>query len=214
MALIYTDELNVIPSEDKKGRAIPFRQYFEEMELSEKQIDDRVNAAELFNEVFLFLFSLITMYGDDAKDNIAFILEQATTRFKLSVERVVPIDDYLTEYIEKQSRNIIDATMSHPDDEWYLSSDRAAWDAENTANDVCNYGDYEDAIASGMTQKTWVAFIDKKTREHHRQINGKTIGIYDYFQVGNAYMRFPKDYDMASDYPEELVNCRCAMSYS
>lgn len=213
MAVIGIDELNVVPSEEKKGRAIPYQEYFEEMDLTDAEVAERIEAANLFEEMFLFFFALIAMYGSDAADNYDFLLTQMIGRFQGEIERVMPLDDYLYDYATRQSGNILQSTIDHIDDEWYLSHDRAMWDAENTANDVCNYEDYESAIAAGMKSKTWVAFVDNKTREHHKQVNGRTIGIYKLFKVGSAYMRFPKDYDMAWDYPQETVGCRCKCDY-
>lgn len=47
----------------------------------------------------------------------------------------------------------------------------------------------------------------------HKEVSDKVIPIKDFFRVGLARMRFPKDYEYASVFPEELIGCRCKIEY-
>lgn len=96
---------------------------------------------------------------------------------------------------------------------WYLSDDRAMYNAENEANTVLNYKDYKEASLK-YKYKTWITENDSRVRQTHIPLEGETIPIADMFVVGEALMRFPKDIEYASDYPEEIVNCRCSIKYS
>lgn len=96
--------------------------------------------------------------------------------------------------------------------EYWLSIARAINIAQNEANTFLNYTDFLDAKNRGLSQKTWLAMPDNKVRETHIEVEGQTIGIDEYFQVGNSQMRFPHDWEMMPD-PKEVVNCRCAIEY-
>ena len=75
-----------------------------------------------------------------------------------------------------------------------------------------NYTSYVDAKDLGRTQKTWLTMLDKKVRDTHEELEGQTIGIDDYFQVGNSQMLFPLDWSMSPN-PRETINGRCAVEY-
>lgn len=207
-ALIKTDELNTVP----KKRAIPYEQYFREMHLPEEEERKRIDMANKFEEMMLFFFALISMYDDDLAANIDYVIEQLAFRYRVEISQYVGLDDYLIGYTQKYAEEVVQATMEHIDDEWYLSDDRAMFDAENEANSIAEYADFSDALKTGKVHKRWIAFIDKHTRKTHANINGKVIGINDLFEVGDAIMRFPKD-TMYGDFPEETINCRCHATY-
>ena len=87
------------------------------------------------------------------------------------------------------------------------------YDSENEANTVLNYKEYIGAISGGYTQKEWRTFRDNRVRKTHKAVDGRTIPIKAYFSVGNSLMRFPKDQELASNHPEELINCRCTLKF-
>lgn len=117
-----------------------------------------------------------------------------------------------------------DALISEDDDEveeimereaiadYWLSISRAINIAQNEANTFLNYTDFLEAKDKGRTTKTWLAMPDNKVRETHLEAEGQTVGIDEYFQVGNSQMRFPHDWEMSPD-PNEIINCRCAVEY-
>ena len=111
------------------------------------------------------------------------------------------------------SNNFIETTLNHEGEEWYTSSDRALFNAENSANDVLNYDLYQKALAEGKTHKKWITEKDNKVRETHREVENKVIPIKEWFRVGGIKMRFPKDYEYAIEAPQETVNCRCSVKY-
>ena len=96
---------------------------------------------------------------------------------------------------------------------WLLSQDRARFNAENEENNVMNYSEYIDAVDAGYTKKTWLTELDDRVRQTHRPLEMVTIPMDDLFKVGAAYMRFPRDLVLSANFPEEVINCRCAVSY-
>ena len=46
----------------------------------------------------------------------------------------------------------------------------------------------------------------------HEEAEGQTIGIDEYFQIGNSQLLFPHDWSASPD-PKETINCRCAVEY-
>lgn len=125
----------------------------------------------------------------------------------------VLVDEY------RDGKKIGSGTMDYKDvlaetsNGWYLSEDRAKYNAENEANTVLNYKDYKEA-AQNYKYKTWITENDIRVRDTHIPLEGETIPISDMFVVGEALMRFPKDIEYAADSPEEIVNCRCSIKYS
>ena len=109
-----------------------------------------------------------------------------------------------------------DSTLQDQDQgqesDYWLSITRATMIARNEANTFLNYTDFTDAKDRGKTVKTWWAMPDNKVRETHVEVEGQTIGIDEYFRVGNSQMRFPHDWVSSPD-PKEVINCRCAVEY-
>ena len=66
--------------------------------------------------------------------------------------------------------------------------------AENEANTDWNYSEYQQAIANGMKQKTWLTMQDRRVRHTHMKVDGKTIPIQSVFLVGDSEFLFPKDH--------------------
>lgn len=53
--------------------------------------------------------------------------------------------------------------------------------------------------------KQWDSTLDKKTRPHHRQLDGQIREIEEYFEVGGHRALYPCSFGVAS----EDINCRC-----
>lgn len=96
---------------------------------------------------------------------------------------------------------------------YFFSEIRAKFNAADTANSVFNYDEYREAIEDGRQYKQWVTMKDERVKRTHSEVDGMIIPMDELFQVGNAQMRFPHDWDMAADFPEELINCRCTINY-
>ena len=194
-------------------RAIEPKKYFGEMDLTEEQERKRIEYTEKASDIYdAILILLLTMNESGTVDypRVRGLLE--SWLLSLNNEFVTP-DEYLIDYVMQSAYNFIEATQGHTNDPWYYSSDRALFNAENGANDVFNYDEYRQAIEEGKTHKKWVTERDNRVRETHRELEGKTIGINDLFRVGLAQMRFPKDYEYAEVFPEELIGCRCTIEY-
>jgi len=97
-------------------------------------------------------------------------------------------------------------------DSWYVSLDRAKFNAENEANTVLNRSDYLNAKEAGYSRKRWVTEADERVRPTHRIVHGATIPIDGIFVVGDSLMRYPKDVSLGASI-DEIANCRCGLIY-
>jgi len=116
------------------------------------------------------------------------------------------------DYIPRLVDEIIDTTNRHPNEDYYLSKDRALLIAQNESNSAYNYVDYENAVNSGKGFKTWITENDDKVRYDHAEVDGVVVPINEMFRVGNDEMRFPHDFLNGS--AENLINCRCVCLYN
>lgn len=118
---------------------------------------------------------------------------------------------YEPEYVSRLSDEIIDTTTRHPDDDYYLSKERALLIGQNESNTTFNHIDYTEAKESGKRYKVWYAELDDKTREDHIEVDGTRIPIDEMFDVGGEQLRYPHDFLNGS--AKNLVNCRCTCRY-
>lgn len=196
-----------------KQRAIPYETYFGEMEISEVQKKERIEAAERFEDDMFFFFLLISMLYENGYENYSDAVGQFIGRYSENARRFIADEGFLSWYPTILANEMLETTLENIDNPWFLSNDRAMFNAENEANTILNRSDYVKAILTGKKYKTWVDMKDKRVRRTHTLVGGKTIPITDLFSVGDALMRFPHDYEMASDFPEELIHCRCSIVY-
>lgn len=209
LAVKSFDELN---SANETFKAIPYESYFGEMELTEEQKQGRISLAEKLEENFLFVLALLfTMQQYSAVDWEA-IRVQFQTGYMNALSGIVITDDYIENYVRGFAYDVMESTMAHQDEPYYYTQDRAAFMAENEANVVYGYTDFDEAVKAGKTMKTWLTMRDRKVRETHKRVEGKTIPINDIFLVGNSMFRFPKDTLYSPD-SSDLVGCRCSIKY-
>lgn len=194
-------------------RAVKPEEYFGNMDLSEEQIEKRVKYTKKASELFDVILILLLTMRERGNIDYSYARSMLETWLMSLINESVTPDDYLIDYAFDTAYNFIEATQNHIDEEWYLSSDRALFNAENSANDVFNHSEFTEAIEQGKTHKKWVTEKDNRVRKTHRELDDKVIPIKDYFRVGFAQMRYPKDYEYAELFPEELVNCRCTIKY-
>ena len=97
-------------------------------------------------------------------------------------------------------------------DSWYISLDRAKFNAENEANTILNRSDFLKAKEAGYTRKRWLTEHDNRVRPTHAEIEGLTIPIDEYFVVGDSIMSYAHDVSHGASV-NELANCRCATVY-
>lgn len=118
---------------------------------------------------------------------------------------------YEPEYVSRLADEIIDTTTRHPDDDYYLSKERALLIGQNESNTAFNHIDYTEAKESGKRYKVWYAELDDRTREDHIEVDGTRIPIDEMFDVGGEQLRYPHDFMFGS--AKNLVNCRCTCRY-
>lgn len=123
------------------------------------------------------------------------------------------VDDTTRQHASDYADNFVASTEEHIDDPWYLSEDRAVFNAENETNLITNYDELDEAIAQGYTTKTWKTMKDRKVREDHADVDEVSIPIEEPFLVGGDLMMFPMDESFDPD-PSEVVNCRCSLEFS
>lgn len=210
------DELNALYVEEHKDnmRSMPFEEFFGEMDISEEQMEKRIETAK---DVKAFvLLALMAMYLEYTEGTYGYldVGAEMSQNYKTMLERMdIPLTAYFSaSHADSIATEIAVATMNHSDDPYFFSEDRAMLIAENEANSIWNDSEYEDALLTGKTRKTWLAIIDKATRDTHREVNGKTIPIDQPFEVGESLLQFPRDESLGAG-PEEIVNCRCSVTY-
>lgn len=205
MAIRTLDELNNVSTSPEE--------YFGDMDLTNSQIEERLRFTNESYEAILDSMYEIDTYKEFGTIDYDAIRQRLDDRMAAVIAGYVVLDEYLRQYCSDYARNFVDTTEKHINEEWYLSEDRALFNAENSANDTINYKDYKKAVEDGFTHKKWVTENDNKVRRTHSAVDGETIPIRDFFMVGDSLMRFPKDYELASDYPRELIGCRCSVKY-
>lgn len=201
------DELNEVG----KQRSLPFDVFFGEIEgLSETEKAERIELAEKFEILLLYFF-------------VVFLDEAITMDYEQMIyEKYVEIADeflnlkqpsaYIEQYARQYAYDLVRATKEHEGDSWYTSKDRAVLNGENESQSLFSHKEYLQAVKSGKKHKEWVSVIDRATRQDHVHANGKIIGIFETFKVGDSEFAYPKDmtYNPSAT---QTVNCRCRCRY-
>lgn len=201
------DELNDLEITDAL-----FDEYFEEMELTKKEKEERADFSKKFHKMMLFIFSVIAVMKSYNYLRKRYIADRLSEEYRNILSQYIDIDDYLDNYINEFSDNTIDTTFRNIDDDFFLSEDRAFLISVNEANTGFNYNQFAEAVKSGKTRKQWITEKDRRVRRTHRELDDKSIPILDLFKVGKTQMRFPHDTLYGLNY-EELSNCRCSVKY-
>lgn len=219
------DELNVLSEEEIFKREIQKTQgnkknpnefdykefinsYFDPMDLTEEQKEERKQAAYDLFDKFLVFFTFMAL----SPGSYDLALQQFEFELRTIAIQYSRPDDYIDRYVPKTAQNVAKTTKKNIDKEYYTSVERAAFDAVNESNSILNYEELQEAIEAGYTHKTWVAELDKRTRDSHRMIDGTTIPIEEYFQFDDCEGLCPHDSENLS--AQELVNCRCSLRFS
>lgn len=196
-----------------KSRSEPYETYFGEMDLTEKEIKERITLAEKLENNFLFVLAFLFTMVQYSSVNYEQIRNRFEKGYLKAINGTIAADDYIKQYIRNFSYDIIDSTKVHADDMYYYSSDRAIFMAENESLTCWNHQDFSDAIKSGKRKKQWMDVRDKKERETHLLV-GRTIKpIAEPFLVGNSLMMYPRDSDTFGAESKEIVSCRCSIKY-
>lgn len=202
--LIANDELNNI-------RSMDFETYFGNMYLTIAEKRRRIKLAQILEDFFIDFLYEISLLTDADIFELGFIeadffeqLFDLLKDYNVDTKQQIHFQDVLRETAE--------ATLRHIDESYYLSADRARFIAENESNTYWNYEEFQRAIVAGKTMKTWHTMMDDKVRMSHELVEEETIPILEPFVVGTSQMMFPKDESLGAD-PEELIGCRCSVSY-
>ena len=98
-----------------------------------------------------------------------------------------------------------------------ISYQRAAVIARTETHSAANYGAQQAALKTGLPMmREWIAANQPgRTRDTHIQAMLDTeknpVGMDEPFKVGQAELMYPGEPNR--DYPEETINCRCAVGY-
>lgn len=207
------DELNNLTTSAKKKRAIPYREFFEEMGLDEEQVEERVEHSKKLAPILFFVITLIVMMIEEGYEEFNDAVEELVDEIlDLFDEEGLDIDDELRDYVDDFAKEFVEHTAKRYKEEFFVSEDRAEVVAENEANTVYNYEDFRRAVAKGEVYKIWVTKEDEKVRITHAEQDNVAIPILDNFEVGGYPMRFPKDTLYGAPL-QETANCRCTIKY-
>lgn len=205
------DELNINGS--SKGQRIEsYRDYFEPMDLSEEELEERVELAEKIAAVIIAIFLLYIANTIETKKLEVIMRERLTLVIK-DFFKIEFLTVYLQNYVDTVVKNTIKVTVENKGNDYYTSSERAEFIAANEANALGNYREQIQAVENGFKFKVWVTENDKRVRHTHKAVDGTKIDILKPFIVGNSQMLFPKDMSM-SPTAQEVVNCRCHLRYT
>lgn len=209
MSVLSFDELNRL---EKKRRSEPIEEYYEPMRISRQRKNNRIRTAKKYRDAVLAYMHFIDEYAY-YQDYIDIPAKQYLYDNIMEViEDVYVVDAILREYADRISSDIHDSTMRHKDDPYFLSEDRATFIGEDESNALWNYEELQEALEVGMTRKTWHNVGDRKVRDTHIDVGGKTLPLEEPFEVGGYYLMVPRDPEV--DAPEETVNCRCWLTFS
>lgn len=210
------DELNRLYEADHRDslRSMPFDRFFGEMDLSQEQKDKRKRTAREIQQFMLLaimsMYNMIEAGGYDFSDASRIITQRYND---LLDELGISLTAFFAaSHVESTAAEIVSATLNHPDDPYFFSTDRARLIAENEANSIFNDAQFQDAILTGKTRKGWKAILDSRTRQTHIDANGQEIPIDLPFEVGDSLLMFPRDQSLGAS-PDEIVNCRCTAYY-
>lgn len=208
MPLDY-DELNQLVGFKK---SLPFDEYFDEMVIDNKQNRQRKDLAEDLEEEFWDLLAWVfydrqvrSVGRDEIRDRVSKLFHETLPDDILALDRTDDMIDNLSEEIAR-------TTDERKEDPFYVSADRARLLAEDNSNNFWNYSDNEAALMRGKKYKVWNAILDGKERKTHRDADGQEQPIEEPFEVGGYAMMYPKD-DSYGAPPEEIINCRCSVTY-
>ena len=203
------DELNDLVA---NKRSMSFEQFFGEMDLSDEEIQQRIELAEKLEDGFLFVLALLFTMQQYNAVNWERARQEYESRYLSALAGYVTITPYIRQYVRDMSYDIMDSTKKHQAEYYYYSPDRGKFMAECESNTTRSYQCNEDAIAQGKTMKRWLTMGDKRVRATHKEVGGTLKPIGEPFYVGGSLMMFPRDTRYSP--PNSLVcGCRCSIIY-
>lgn len=209
LAKMSWDELNQLV-----GRKIsePYDEYFAPMHITEEQKRKRIRLAEDLEDVFIALLAELFYCEQEGIKIPADIYDRALEEYLTVIGSAVVTDDYLVEHAIGTIADTIAVLKRHESDPFYYSEDRAMAITEDEVNVIWGFTEYSEAVKNKRL-KTWHTIIDGRERESHAEVNGMTLPISEPFLLRGGYLQFPGD-DSLGVSDEELVSCRCSLSFS
>ena len=202
------DEVNIPQWDFEKY----IEEYFAPMRINEEEREQRKQASKDFRDYLLTLFLLIGIQSEYIAVNWTVIEEEMRIEFERAALRYANNSQMLRDYIADKASEFVRITKENIDKgEYWVSDERATYEAVNEANEVFGIDDYEMAIESGMRFKTWRGMMDSRERKSHVAMEGKKIPIEDFFVLDKGIMLHPSDFEHC---PAESYNCRCVCKYS
>ena len=203
------DELNSLLA---NKRSMSFEQFFGEMELSDDEIQQRIELAEKLEDGFLFVLALLFTMQQYNEVNWERARQEYENRYLSALAGYVTITPYIRQYVRDMSYDIMDSTKKHQAEYYYYSPDRGKFMAECEANTVRSYQCNKDAIAQGKTMKRWLTMGDKRVRTTHKEVGGTSKPIGEPFYVGGSLLLYPRDFSLGAS-AEQTAGCRCSIEY-
>lgn len=203
------DELNSLLA---NKRSMSFEQYFGEMELSDDEIQQRIELAEKLEDGFLFVLALLFTMQQYNEVNWERARQEYENRYLSALAGYVTITPYIRQYVRDMSYDIMDSTKKHQAEYYYYSPDRGKFMAECESNTTRSYQCNEDAIAQGKTMKRWLTMGDKRVRTTHKEVGGTSKPIGEPFYVGGSLLLYPRDFSLGAS-AEQTAGCRCSIEY-
>ena len=209
MATLRIDEIN-------KGSfdyAKYIDEYFEPMDISEEQKDERRKASRDFRDFLLFLFTLLAVQDEYSSIDWEYFEAQFVIEFERNALKYARDTDLLKEFVRDKAEDFTRITREHyGEDSYWTSDERATYEAVNDANAVLGYEELEEAKDNGYRYKTWKTELDNRFRKDHRSMEGKKVKIDDYFVFPDCMMLMP--HDDVNGTEKQTSNCRCSVKYS
>lgn len=203
------DELNNLVA---NKRSMSFEQFFGEMELSDEEIQQRIELAEKLEDGFLFVLALLFTMQQYNEVNWERARQEYENRYLSALAGYVTITPYIRQYVRDMSYDIMDSTKKHQSEYYYYSPDRGKFMAECEANTVRSHQCNKDAIAQGKTMKRWITMGDMRVWATHRGVGGTSKPIGEPFYVGSSLLQYPRDFSLGAS-TAETAGCRCSIEY-
>lgn len=217
MAIRKLDEITLPLEYDNKIADIDkwLDNYYKTMPATEEQKERRKDLAKEMRDVLILVLLLMREMAERDAFDYDYILTVFTVEFTNALGGKIRVDDYITEYIDRFTKEYVDTTIEHvvekKEASYMMSDDRATIAGANVANALVGYEELQEAKDKGYTKKMWVSQRDNRVRDTHILADGQKRDIDDYFMVGGTAMMIPCDPDC--EVVEEVAGCRCVCKF-
>lgn len=217
MAIRQFDEIYIPLEKEGQDKVLAIRKFFEEMNLPGGEIERRIALAYDLESTFWLIFAMINVLLTDGEpiteEYVEYFAQYGQNGYReaLDTHNFYRDKDFVNNRIAETVIGVINRTIANPT-EYSLSVDRAVTIAETETNVIGNFAEFTDAKDEGYTKKVWETMQDEAVRQTHVEADGSEIDIDEPFLVGGYEMMFPCDSSLGAG-AEEIVNCRCTVSY-